>query len=127
MTYNATPFLAALGLAATTQVAAGDLEVGDWVLLTAPGSRSKDWQQVTRSVGRGSRRIDLYVKYWDGGIARWRLDRSRLIWRSIVRQNMPAPKGPLARAKLSATWPRVSFRVHTVLGGVAVRWTDGPS
>ena len=38
----------------------------------------------------------------------------------------PAPrKGPLARQALSSTWPNTTFRLHTIIGGVSVRWTDG--
>jgi hypothetical protein len=41
MTNNAALILTALGLPAKTQVAAGDLDVGDWVLLKAPGAEAR--------------------------------------------------------------------------------------
>jgi hypothetical protein len=128
MTNNELQYLLdALELPAQARVAARDLEVDDWVLLSGSSSRSADWQQVISKSPRDSRRTEMRVRCRNGAIAIWVPNNAETVTRSLTALDQPPLTGPLARRHLSTEWPDTPFRVHTTIGGVTVRWTDGPS
>jgi hypothetical protein len=117
--------LDALDLPTKTRVAARDLEVDDWAS-RRPRQPQRRLAPSGNRTPRDSRRTEVILRTPNGTRARWFLNNADTVWRSLTPLDQPPPQGSLARRALSTKWPTTPFRVHAILGGVNVRWTDGP-